>query len=103
MPYPRSCLEALAAGRPVLVSEKIALGRLIAKEGGGASVPPTPEGIVSGIDKLRDLYAAAESPAEKCRALAAKYFSLGVFFSAYDSLYKATIRPPNRRTEKPEN
>jgi glycosyltransferase involved in cell wall biosynthesis len=92
MPYPRSCLEGLAAGRPIIVSDRIALGKVIEEEGGGVSVPPTGEGIYSGVEKLRADYEDREAVAKSARNVASRFFGLEEFLDTYTRLYKECVQ-----------
>ncbi|TET37703.1 MAG: glycosyltransferase family 1 protein [Planctomycetota bacterium] len=91
MPYPRSCLEGLSAGRPVIVSDRIALGKVIAEEGGGVTVPPTGEGIFSGVEQLRAEYEDRDAVAESAREIASRFFGLDEFLDTYARLYEECV------------
>ncbi|MHC4662576.1 MAG: glycosyltransferase [Planctomycetota bacterium] len=91
MPFPRSCVEALSAGRPVLVTDVTAIGKVVSEEGGGIAVTPTAEGLVGGVEKLRKGYAGDFPFSEHARAVCERFFSLDEYFSAYAALYESII------------
>ena len=83
-PCPHSVIESLACGRPVLVSRTLGVASLVEQAGAGIAVPRTVEGVVAGIQRLRQLAArGSEAP----RRVAVERFSLEQFVSRYAALY----------------
>jgi glycosyltransferase involved in cell wall biosynthesis len=60
VPAPRSGLEALAHGKPLLLSNYVAMAGSVADGGAGVVFEPTVEGLESAIDTLRADYAALQ-------------------------------------------
>ena len=81
---PNSLLESLASGRPVLASEAAGIAPLLAEEGAAETFPPTPEGMVAGMDALRTSYEKRHRAARPC---AERLFALPRFIEEYRKLY----------------
>jgi len=83
--YPHSLLEALAAGRPVLVSRNLPIADYVAKTGCGCLIDTvSPDGILSALEDLERSYAACQSAA--C-SVGQRDFSLSALTEAYRALY----------------
>jgi glycosyltransferase involved in cell wall biosynthesis len=79
--YPHSLLEALAAGRPVLVSECIPMADLVRRESCGLGVTGD---FSAALRTFRADYARLQPNA---RPAVEHSFSLPAFFQSYESLY----------------
>ncbi len=87
-PVPRSILESLAAGKPVLVSNKVSVSSLVKKEACGVVFEPTLEGLKKAIDELQRNY---ESYQKNSRKTAEKYFSAERFVEGYKKIYEEVM------------
>lgn len=88
-----SVIEALAAGLPCIVSNKVALSSEVAAAGAGAVVTTDPAGIAAGIREVfgdRDAYSFKRTTA---RALALNSFSNAAMGQRLESLYREISRP----------
>jgi len=83
---PHSIIEALASGKPVLVSTKVGISDLVKNEKCGVVFEPTAEGLVQAIEELRDHYWLYQN---KSRRVAEKYFSKETFVENYRSIYES--------------
>jgi glycosyltransferase involved in cell wall biosynthesis len=85
--YPHSLLDALAAGKPVLLSRTIPMADYVNKEGCGVVVDTvTPEAIMAALTKLRagyDAYAGA------ARIVGQRDFTEGAALEAASAIYAA--------------
>jgi glycosyltransferase involved in cell wall biosynthesis len=61
IPCPRSGLESLAHGKPLLVSDFVSLARLVARSGAGVAFDPNGEGVEAAIRRLRANYEAYQA------------------------------------------
>lgn len=85
--YPHSLLDALAAGKPVLVSRAIPMADYVEANGCGAVVEEvTPEAILAAIDKLAANYTAAQKATEPAR----DNFSMTGMIESYRKVYQQT-------------
>jgi glycosyltransferase involved in cell wall biosynthesis len=82
---PNSVMEALACGRPALVTEDVGLAGVIRDESAGVVVPRTAAAVQAGLQRLREGYGSYRSQA---RRAAEAYFSLERATAAYESLYR---------------
>lgn len=88
--FPHSLLEALLAGRPVLVSSTLPLADYVAQNGCGVPVTAvTADGILAALDTL---LAGYDDYRQRARPAAARDFSLDAFVQAYLRLY-AQVSP----------
>ncbi len=81
---PNSALEALAKGKPVLVSSKTGLAPIVKKEKCGVVFEPTVKSLqkaISDMDKNYDKYQ------KNCRKTAQKYFDKQKFIEEYEKVY----------------
>lgn len=84
--YPHSLLEALAAGRPVLVSEAIPMADYVREaECGEVVAGPQPGLVLDGVRRLIDGYATRAAHARACGA---RRFSRQRMLDAYGRLYR---------------
>ena len=88
--YPHSLLEALAAGRPVLVSRCMGLADDVEAAGCGVVVDDLSAGtVVAGVERLQAGCADYGAPA---RALATSRFSLTRFLNDWETLYAEALK-----------
>jgi len=92
--FPHSLLEALAAGRPVLVGRALPMADYVAQTGCGQVVEAvTPQAVLAAVAQLEARYAA-------CRAAAlqagARDFSRPALIAAYRRLYAALGAAPGK-------
>jgi glycosyltransferase involved in cell wall biosynthesis len=85
--YPHSLLEALAAGRPVVVSDGSPMADYVRETGCGRVVPElSAPGLIEAIRRLREDYDGCRM---RARAVATRDFALEEFVSAHQRLYQA--------------
>jgi glycosyltransferase involved in cell wall biosynthesis len=89
--FPHSLLEALAAGRPVLTSDQLALADWTEERGCGLVVPPTADGIGRGLDRLAADYGAFR---RATTALDMSAFSVSRCVATYRDLYQRILGAP---------
>jgi glycosyltransferase involved in cell wall biosynthesis len=85
--YPQSLLEAIAAGRPVLVSEGNAMARYVHRTGCGGVVPSLDKGSVLGA--IRNLRQRYEIYRTRAADVARRDFSQHDMVAAHGTLYHA--------------
>lgn len=86
--YPTSIIESLAAGKPVIVTDRIPISMIIEREGCGTVVSPTKEGILNGIEELRLKYPKYQ---KNCIPTAKKYFSQKRLLNDYLTIYQEVL------------
>jgi glycosyltransferase involved in cell wall biosynthesis len=64
IPAPRSGLEAMARGKPLLVSRYVGIAESLERAGAGVVFDPTVDGLISAIRRLRDRYDAYQGAAQ---------------------------------------
>ena len=84
-PVPRSLIESLAAGKPVLVSNRVGISNMIEEERCGVVFEPDPESLIKAVSELRSKYKTYQKNTGKP---AEKYFSKKGFITSYEELYK---------------
>lgn len=84
-PCPHSIIESLAAGKPVLVSDKVGIANIIKKERCGVIFKPNKESLIKAVHELKKNYNKYQKNARKC---AEKYFSKEKFIKEYVQIYK---------------
>lgn len=85
-PCPHSALEALAHGKPVLVSRPTSISGLVEREQCGLAFDPTVHGLETAIQALRERYDELQP---KCHPVVQTHFSPETFCSGYDEIYAA--------------
>lgn len=85
-PCPHSVIECLAAGKPVLVSDKVGIAHIIQENNCGIVFKPDTEDLVRAIEELKKNYTAYQKNA---RTYAEEYFSKESFLKQYELLYSA--------------
>lgn len=83
-PAPNSVIEALACGRPVVVTPVVGVAELIEQSGAGQVVAPTGEALAEALDVLQ---ANWTEHARQARATAEQHFDQRHFISAYARIY----------------
>lgn len=81
---PNSVIEALACGRPALVSPSCGISRLIGDEGAGFVVSRNPADVA---EALRALARQQTVRGRSARALAERHFDVTAFIAAYRDAY----------------
>jgi len=85
---PNSIPESLAAGKPVIVSDKVGISDIIKKERCGVVFKPTPSNLSEAIKKISKGYKKYQKNARKT---AKKYFSKEKFLLEYEKIYDAVV------------
>jgi glycosyltransferase involved in cell wall biosynthesis len=88
IPCPRSGLEALAQGKPLLVSNLVSLAPSLAHSGAGVAFEPTIDGLKAAILQLQAEYPAYQANTQR---YVATHFSPSVHLELYRRLYQ-TLR-----------
>ena len=92
--FPHSLLEALAAGKPVLVSRTIPMADYVAETGSGLVVERVAAGdVVAAVEDLVARYDRLRSRAEAVRA---QDFSEDAMLAAYGAVYAEATGPATR-------
>lgn len=87
--FPHSLLEALSAGRPVLVSPTLAISELVAERGCGEIVDRvSPEAVLEALGRLRCDYDRRRRAA---LAIPAESFSLDGVVAAHERVYREVL------------
>ncbi|MGH9459582.1 MAG: glycosyltransferase [Vicinamibacteria bacterium] len=90
--YPHSLLEALACGRPVIVSEQIPMAEYVREAGCGHVVGGVNESELRGaIERLRENY---DTLSAKALRVGRKDFLQDDLLAAYESVYTSIARVP---------
>lgn len=84
-------LEALAAGRPVVVTPGVGLAETVAEEGCGWVVEPNPVGIAAALDQLLADPAAADAMGERGRRLVGARFAWPTVAARMADAYRAAV------------
>jgi len=69
--YPRSIMESIACGRPVIVSNIVRLSQIVEAEGCGVSMAPTVDAL---FNAMKNVYMDYEKMQAVCRTVAEKHF-----------------------------
>ena len=85
-------LEAMAAGRPVIVSREVGLAQMVEATGSGLVTDGKPENLGEAIERLASDDAAVDAMGRLGRAAAARYSWDGVA-QQMESLYDSIRRP----------
>lgn len=83
---PRSGLEALARGKPLLVSSYVSLAESVERAGAGVVFRPTSEGLEAAVIRLRDGY---ETYRQAAQPYIARHFSPDIHLELHRRLYHA--------------
>ena len=89
-PCPNSVLEALAVGRPALVSEYTDLGGMLEREKAGVRFSPTVDDLRRAYGDLCANYGALQAASRRC---AERHFSLEASIRHYSGIYEAVLSP----------
>jgi glycosyltransferase involved in cell wall biosynthesis len=84
IPVPRSGLESLAHGKPLLASHFVALATSAAAAGAGISYEPTVDGLEDAIRRLRSAYAGYQ---QRCQPFIRENFSPETHLELHRRLY----------------
>ncbi len=82
---PNSALESLAAGKPLLVSTKTEIAKIVEKERCGVVFEPEAECLRRAVSQLKKNYLTYQ---RNCRRTAEKYFSEEKFLREYEIIYR---------------
>lgn len=85
IPCPRSGLDSLAHGKPLLVSNFVCLAAGLTGSGAGVGFEPDSEGLALAIRRLRDDYARYQG---RTRGYMERYFSPTKHLALYRALYQ---------------
>ncbi len=85
IPCPRSGLESLAHGKPLLVSNLVSISKSVAESQAGVTFEPTIMGLKSAITQLQQDYAAHQASAQP---YIARNFSPATHLERYQRLYR---------------
>jgi glycosyltransferase involved in cell wall biosynthesis len=86
IPCPRSGLEALAHGKPLLVSNLVSIAPSVSRAGAGLAFDPTVAGLKAAILQLQAEYPAYQANTQR---YIAEHFSPSVHIERYRRLYQA--------------
>jgi glycosyltransferase involved in cell wall biosynthesis len=84
-PIPRSIVEAIACGKPVLVTSNVDIRDIVSQEQCGIVFMPDSLSMSSALAKLRKNYSCYQV---NCRRTAEKYFSMKDFIENYSKIYE---------------
>ncbi len=85
---PNSLIESMACGRPVVATEVVGLGELLAEEGAGRVCATRPEAVAEALDQVR---ADWQQYARRAREVAERHFGLDRFLHAHERLYAEVL------------
>ena len=89
VPAPRSGLESLAHGKPLLVSPCVSIAGSLASAGAGVVFEPTLDGLVSAVGQLRSDYNTLQ---QNTHAYLREHFSPSTHLELHRRLYQAIGR-----------
>ncbi|WP_406636659.1 glycosyltransferase [Pseudarthrobacter quantipunctorum] len=90
-PFPMSVLEALAQGKPAVVTESCGLAESITSAGAGAVSDSTLESLTTAVDRLLTDAAERRSSGENALALARTTFSMNRIAEKLENLYEGAV------------
>jgi glycosyltransferase involved in cell wall biosynthesis len=91
---PNFVVEALAMGRPCILTSNIGIAETVANAGAGIVCESSLESVSTAVDKLKTQWAQL---AANARNLAEAQFSAGQFRRGYENLYQHLATPRTRR------
>jgi len=97
-PAPYTPLEWLSAGRPVLVSARGGIGEMMDSWSGAIAVDPTPEGIVSAVDRLLEPVTWRHAVARVRRPDSPVAFADWV--DKHEAVYESAVAHEERKVER---
>lgn len=87
-PCPHSVIECLAAGKPVLVSDKVGIAHIIQEKQCGVVFRPDTGDLMRAIAELKKNYTEYQKNARTC---AEEHFSKEIFLTQYELIYSAIL------------
>ncbi len=96
-PTPNSVVDALACGRPVVVTQMVGLSDLVAESRSGAVVAPGGESLAEGLDRVASQW---PSYSRAARSLAEELFAEQRFIQSYERLYAELLPTPSIKTSR---
>jgi glycosyltransferase involved in cell wall biosynthesis len=88
-PCPNSILEALACGRPVLLSDFVDIGELIEEHQAGIRFTPTLDDLRRAYRRMCEQYSLLQPNARQC---AEQHFDLEQTRRAYETIYRRLVQ-----------
>ncbi len=82
---PNSAVESLAAGKPVLISSKTELSKIIKANHCGVVFEPNQISLMEAVTELKRNYRSYQ---KNCRSTAIKLFSKDIFIKKYQEVYR---------------
>ena len=86
VPAPRSGLDSLAHGKPLLLSSYVGMAGSVVRAGAGLVFEPTVDGLVAAIEDMRNRYAALRQAAQPYLR---EHFSPTTHLELYRRLYRS--------------
>jgi glycosyltransferase involved in cell wall biosynthesis len=86
IPCPRSGLESLAHGKPLLLSHLVSLAESVVRSGAGIAFEPTTDGLVAAVRELQRDYASYQA---NTQSYIADKFSPATHLELYQQLYRS--------------
>jgi glycosyltransferase involved in cell wall biosynthesis len=86
IPAPRSGLEALAHGKPILVSRYVSIADPLVRAGAGVAFDPTVQGLESAVRSLRERYRGCQLAAQP---YVERHFSPATHLELHRRLYRS--------------
>jgi glycosyltransferase involved in cell wall biosynthesis len=90
-PFPMSVLEALAAGKPAVITESCGLAESITSAGAGSVADSTLESITKAVGRLLTDAAERRHSGENALALARTTFSMNRIVEKLENLYAGAV------------
>ena len=91
-------IEAMAAGRPVVVSQDVGLAPVVEESQAGLVVNGEPETLAAAIARVIDDPSSAAAMGDRGRALVQQRYSWGVVAKQMEALYASVIGAPGGRS-----
>ncbi len=85
---PASLMESLASGKPVLLTEDVAVNDVVRASGAGVVTKASPQPLREGLETLRGDYDAIQA---RARPAAEAHFDLERFLRDYEALYRDVL------------